>query len=498
MSGLILAIDVGTSGARAVVFDAQANYLWHVRKPYPMLYPHPGWNEQDPHIVTNAVIEALKEAVFRLPAAESLEAVVFSSQMYSILALDKNGTPLSNSLTWGDSRSTGLAEMSRRAASPELPRRTGCPVQPIYPLAKIRWLKAHLDLPTEVKFVSIKDYVLFCLTGELVADWSSASASGLLDITTRCWDDEALGLCQITTDNLPPLVSPRQIMRRWKPEISAYIGIAPTTPLIVGAGDAPLASIGVGAVDPGSLAINIGTSAAARVLTNQAQSDASGRLWTYVADVDHWVVGGIIGSGGAVYEWLLTDLLSSTLNTPGESLFQSADRLAAEVSAGAEDLFFLPYFTGEQSPGWNAQTRGLVYGMTFRHVPAHFIRAAIEGITFSLLRAAQPIEEVRQLPTQKIYLTGGLSVSPVWSRIIADVFGASVVIPRSSESSARGAAILGWLTLGAADSYRSFSQPEELLSPDSETQTFYQQHYQKFCSLHHHLQAYLADQEIEP
>jgi gluconokinase len=377
-----------------------------------------------------------------------------------------------------------------------MPLRTGCPIQAIYPLSKIRWLQSNLELPSDVWFASIKDYVVLRLTGQFISDWSIASASGLLNISTLHWDDESLRLCQITSDKLPELVSTRHVVRRWRSDICQYIGIASDTPLIIGAGDAPLANIGVGAIDIRSLAVNLGTSAAARVLTSEPQVDSGGRLWTYVADVDRWVIGGIIGSGGAVYEWLLKKLLFTNGDVPVESLFEAADSLASRTPPGAEGLLFIPYFTGEQSPGWNADSKGLVYGMTLRHEPRHYIRAAMEGIAFSLLRVAKAIEEARNRISERIYVTGGLASSTVWQQTIADVFGGSVIVPRLTESSARGAAILGWLALGLADSYEAFSLPEVRLSPVTDAHALYQQRYKAFCSLNQQLQAFLSKEEI--
>ncbi len=485
---MMLAVDIGTSGARAALFDERADHLLQVRKPYATLLPQSGWSEQDPNAVAEAVVEVLREAVDGIRPEDLLAGIVFSSQMYSILALDRAGAPLSNSLTWGDTRSAPQAASIRRSASSNLAIHTGCPTQAIYPLAKILWLKANLGLPNDVRFASIKDYVIFRLTDNLTSDWSTASASGLLNIASYRWDDEALDISQINPGNLPDLVSPRHIVRSWRTDIARYIGISADTPLILGAGDAPLANIGVGATDSGTLAINIGTSAAARVLTSQPQVDTSGRLWTYVADIDRWVIGGIIGGGGAVYEWLLKKLLFIGRDMPVDDLFQEANRLAESVRPGSEDLLFIPYMSGEQSPGWNPESKGLIYGMTFQHEPRHYIRAAIEGICFALLRAAKPIEEVRNSLTKTIYLTGGLTTSSAWPQTLANVFGASVVVPRSSESSARGAAIMGWLALGAADRYEDFAQPEHLVNPDDELVSLYQGRFKAFCSLNHHLQ----------
>jgi gluconokinase len=416
--------------------------------------------------------------------------VVFSAQMYSVLAVDRHGTPLSNSLTWSDTRSAALAADVRHQAGSDLTQ-TGCPIQAIYPLAKILWLTQTLNLPPDVKFVSIKDYVLFRLTGQFLTDWSIASASGLLHIADHRWDNTALSITRTTPSNLPDLHSPRHINTHWQPDILRHIGLPGGTPLILGAGDAPLANIGVGAIGPETLAINLGTSAAARVLIPTPQVDPSGRLWTYVADEDYWVMGGIIGSGGAVYDWLLSKHIFPNQALGLERLYAEADQLAAGVEPGAEGLMFLPYFSGEQSPGWNPDARGAIYGLSFHHEPKHYIRAALEGIAFSLRRVVSAIEEIREETANKIYLTGGLTASSVCLKIITHVFGASVVVPPSSESSARGAAIVGWLALGHGQDYSTFyptaAQQEASLTPDADLHTLYQQKYATFCALNDRL-----------
>jgi gluconokinase len=123
----------------------------------------------------------------------------------------------------------------------------------------------------------------------------------------------------------------------------------------------------------------------------------------------------------------------------------------------------------------------MIHGMTLRHHRGHFVRAAIEGVAFALLRTAQPIEDIRTQAPEKVYLTGGLSTSTLWRQTVANVFGAPIVVPLSPESSARGAAILAWMALGMAGSYAQFAQPETLLPPDPELHNLYRGRFDAFC-----------------
>lgn len=479
---LMIAIDIGTSGARAVVFDHHGKEQAHQRSPYAAQYPRAGWAEQDPDVIVQAVIAVLRAAIAALPDRTAVSGVVFSAQLYSILALDSAGRPLTRSLTWGDMRAAQEAEELRTQAS-HLSAITGCPLQALYPLAKIVWLQRHADLPATARFVSIKDYVLYQLTGHLLTDWTTASATGLLDVARLHWHDEALTVAGLTHDRLPPLVSPRHIIRGWRAAVRSAAGLDESIPIIVGAGDAPLANIGVGATRPGTIAINLGTSAAARAFSLQPRFDPDGRLWTYAADSDRWVVGGMIGSGGAAYEWLLTDIVS------GAADFSAAEALAHDAPPGADGLLFIPYVSGEQSPGWNPHATGTLHGLRLHHGRAHLVRAAIEGIVFALLRTMQPIAAVTERAIERIYLTGGLSMSHLWRQTIANAAGIPIVVPHGAESSARGAAILGLLALGLAPDYAAFDRPDVLLQPDPVIHDLYQERFDAFCSINSRLRS---------
>ncbi len=483
---MILAVDIGTSSARALLFDQQATPVAEARHRYPMAFPQPGWSEQDPERVVQAVIGAMGDLVREIPSGSRLDGVVFSSQMYSVLAVDDGGKPITKSLLWSDIRATGSARLlHQREESKNLHRITGCPIQAIYPLSKIFWLRKTLDLPTSVSFISIKDYVLLALSDTLITDWSTASASGLMDISKNQWSPEALDLAGLSISQLPELAPPRRILQRWRPEAAHEIGIPQGLPLILGGGDAPLANIGVGAIKGDSVAVNIGTSAAARITLTEPLVDPHGRLWTYVADEGHWVMGGIVGGGGAVYDWLLQMLLGSVRGSGKGDTFEIADHLAEEAGIGADGLIFLPYFSGELSPGWNTQATGTLHGLTFRHETRHLIRATLEGIAFALLRIVQAIEETRGSSVKRAYLTGGLTASPVWQRMVTDVLGVPVTIPGSHEASARGAAILAWITLGNKKHYSEFNHKSsaEELRPHKPTVQAYRGQYRAFCRL---------------
>lgn len=458
---LILSVDIGTSAIKAVLFDVDTRPVAIVRQPYPGLALKERWSEQEPETVFKAVAAAMREAIGLLPQGKNLQGICFSAQIYSVLAVDMTGVPITNSLTWFDTRSAQIAEALRQdPAAIDIHLRTGCPLDAIFPLSKICWLKQNIALPDQVKFISIKEYVISRLIECYIVDFSTASSTGFFDIRNKKWDEEALVLMGISPSQLSEPVSPREIYIDWNPDICAYLGITPETPLIIGGADGPLASLGVGAHRPNSLAVNIGASAAARMMIDNPVIDPEGRLWTFTVDENLWVIGGIVSSGGFVYEWFLKNFLSNVNEEWdgkfSQQIYTRAEKLAEGSPPGAEGLIFVPYLGGEQCPAWDPYTKGVFSGLDFRHSRGHFTRAVLEGIARSIYRVAECIRLTLDVHFERVYVTGGLGASPVWAQIAADMLGCTIVVPESVEGSARGAAMLAWIALGKRSNYEDF------------------------------------------
>ena len=486
---LILGVDIGTGATKSVLFDSRLKPVGIVRRHYPVYVPHRGWIEQDPEEIFSAVVEAIGESLATIPQGSRLQAIALSSQLYSALAVGPDGKPLTKSLIWSDTRSADIAgALQQHPATAAIRERTGCPIDAAYPLSKIRWFKDHLSLPASTKYISIKEYITYRLTGHYLVDWSIASATGLFNIQSKQWEPACLDLLGISPGNLSELVSPRTVLTKLDADICARVGIPQGTPLVIGGGDGPLASLGVGAVAGDVLAINIGSSAAARAVVRTPIIDPNGRLWTYLLDEGLWVLGGMVSSGGIVFEWFLNNFFSKNeqANTQPEDLYALVDRLAAQISPGAEDLLFIPYLSGAQSPDWQPRTRGSLVGLDIKHQRGHFARAVLEGITRSIYRIAEAIQSLLDKDFREVYVAGGLTASSLWLQIAADMFGATVVVPETTEGSARGAAILAMLAIGEVSKIEDLAPlftPLRRVAPDDSTWRYYEVQYQKFLAV---------------
>jgi gluconokinase len=477
--GIVLAVDIGTSATKAVLFDGQGRVLSLARRPYPMPTPRPDWAEQDPMLVYPAVLEAMRETYAARPAGCSADAVAFSAQWYSTMPVAFDDRALSPYLTWSDRRSAAIADGLRRSeGGRRIYQATGCPIDAIYPLSKIIWLQQADLSERPARFISIKEYVFRRLFGEYVVDWSMASATGLFDIRQRDWCPEALEAAGIGRTHLSAPVSPYQTFTRWAPDALAHTGLPQGIPCVIGAGDGVLSSVGVGAVGRGIAAVNVGTSAACRYLISTPTVDPKERLWTYALDESWWVIGGIVSGGGIVYDWFvrLCAGRDPAGAPPGPELHAALNDRAARVPPGAEGLIFLPYLSGEQCPVWDPETTGGFFGLTLRHGRGHLTRAVYEGIALSLGRVAEALADAVE-PIEEVRVTGGLIGSSVWLQIAADMWGTRILVPESPEGSSLGAAVLAWVALGMAPGLevaRELVRPARVVESDKTRHELYQ------------------------
>lgn len=447
---MLLALDIGTTNVKAVAFSGEGQVLAAAERANRTFAPQPGWSEQEPEAVFQHVLGVLREVIAATRQANTLRGIVFSSAMHGLVAVDAAGHPLTNFLLWSDLRADAIARELRQPDGEGMGiyRRTGVPIHAMSPLAKIIWLRQNRPDVFRVahKFLGIKEFVLARLYAETSAspasmageevpaylsDLSCASATGLMNIHKNEWDEAALVLAGISPERLPVLVSPCHTV--FLPEKNALRwGLPPDVPLIVGASDGACANLGSGAVQPGQVAVTIGTSAAIRTITNEPVLDDRMRTFCYRVDESRCIVGGASNNGTNVLEWLRTAVFQSLLS-PEDFVNQ-----ALAVPAGAEGLRFFPHIHGERAPLWDAQARGTFTGLTAAHGQAHFVRAAMEGVLLNLREIADALAV--HCPIETLYAGGGFSRNPLWVKMLADIFQKPVQVEQSgADVSALGA-----------------------------------------------------------
>lgn len=475
MSGdaqIVIAIDIGTTSTKTLAVDLTGQILGSHSIEYPLHTPCPGYAEQDPDVIYNAVMDSvgslMKKGGFQ---ASEIRCAAFSSANHSLILLDANGLPLTPSITWADQRSAAQAErLMNDGTGLSVYSRTGTPIHPMSPLVKLIWMREERpDLfHSAHHFVGIKEYILNKLFGIMMMDHSIASATGLFHLETLTWDKEALILAGIREDQLPRLVPSTERINGLSREAAERMGLGMDTPFIVGAQDGVLANLGIGAVEEGVLAVTIGTSGAVRTTVKKPTFDAEGKLFCYALTKDHWMVGGPSNNGAIVARWISDRLY------PGKPLDEVLP-IAGTVPPGANGLLFLPLLSGERAPFWDAEAKGVMFGLTLAHREPDMLRAAMEGVMFQITAIVSLMKQAGEKP-KEVRASGGFARSALWCQMMADMLGVPVRVPESVESSGLGAAQLG---LYAMDGCRGTilrwnEQKGSLYEPDLTNHKLYQ------------------------
>ncbi|WP_068776726.1 gluconokinase [Paenibacillus sp. FJAT-26967] len=452
-----MGLDIGTTSTKTIITDGKGVLLGAGEAGYPLDVPQPSWAEQDPDLMFEAVLKSIQEAIQKSGIdARQLEAIGFSTAMHSVIPVDADGKPLMSSIIWADNRSVAQVQrLKDEKLSSSLYHTTGIPMHPMTPLPKLMWLRENRQdiFAKAVKYISIKEYILHKFFGRYIVDHSIASGTCLFNLNTLAWDADALEIAGIREDQLSEIVPTTHIMRGMKSEFADLLGLNPDVPFVVGAADGALANLGVGAVEPGVVAITIGTSGAVRTVVPKPLTDPKERTFCYALTENHWVIGGASNNGGLMLRWFRDEFSFPEVEEArrtGKDPYDIMIASAKEVAPGSDGLLFLPFLSGERAPYWNADARGSFFGIGLHHKRPQFIRAVLEGILFTVFGIGVALRDLAG-PAKEIRASGGFARSPEWRQIMADMFGYPVHIPKSHESSSFGAVALAMHAVGALE-----------------------------------------------
>lgn len=476
--------DVGTTGTRVSVYGADGQLASSAKVEYPLNVPKVGWAEQDPEVIFQAFSQTFKEAVAQFPYDKSLiQAFTFSTVFHSIFPVDKDGKPLHPMLIWADTRAQSCLNEIRESTDVDaLYERTGCPLHPMYPIAKILWFRRERPelFQKTHKFVSIKEFLIHRLSKQFAVDMSIASGTGYFDSRKRMWDEASLKVMGIDESKLSEVYSTTHAIKNWN---TTEYGLPKSVPLILGAGDGVLSTFGAGAIGPRQYTAMIGTSGAVRLCVDQPQTDPKTKNWCYNLTDKLWVVGGAINNGGLAFRWARDKFMSNEEYVAKKLNLDPYDvlnRYAEQKPAGSDGLIFLPFLSGERSPHWNANARGVLFGLNMNHGERHLIRATLEGITysmFSVMNSLSGFVPADQQDEVEIRASGSFVKSSLWVQMMADIFGHKIVVPGEPQGSVFGAAALGMLATGHLSSpvgiRELVGQPRATYSPNAQNHETY-------------------------
>jgi gluconokinase len=485
----IITIELGTNAVRIFAFDLNGALIGSMKGYYPTFHSQPDYSEQDPEQIFITMLYVLKNLLNEKihPKKYKVASICFSSSMHSVLAVDKNGVPLSNAFTWADNRAKKEAkEIKASPLADTMYSRTGTPLHPMSPMLKIAWMKKN-DKQTfkqAGKFLSIKSYVIHQLTGEYLIDYSLACATGMLNIHKIAWEPEALDFAGITSSKLPQLVPVFASAGTLKKAFQNSLKLGEEVKILVGSSDGCMATLGAGIWKSDKATITIEDSSAVRVVGNKMLHDEKKRMFNYLITEDCFVSGGPSNSGGGIFEWFAKQFGDFTSAYDIESCMNNLLQEASKVTTGSEGLLFLPYLLGERAPIWNPDARGMFFGINIKHERQHFIRATIEGILYEIYSIGKMLSEHRHISSLSI--NGSFATIPICSQIISDMFNKPVHVTKNANSVSIGAFLLAATDMGIFKSLDEAASQIEIgqrYTPAENNNKTYMKYFEIFESL---------------
>ncbi len=450
MTACIICIDINTSAVKAHVYSMEGIALYSQKASYPTFHPQPDWSEQDPEQVFVTTLFVVKNLLntFVIPQQYAVQAFCFTGSMHSVLPIDAHGVPLGKAIIWADNRGTAQVKaLQASGKAAEVYRATGTPIHPMSPLMKIAWLKQFqptIAAKTD-KYISLKEYIIFQLTGQYLVDESIASSTGLFNSYTRSWETEALAFAGIKAHHLSEVASVMYDGLKLKKEYAFSWGVSENTTLILGGSDGCMATLGAGILGKKQVTVTIGASAAVRIVGQKPIEDPQARFFNYILNEEYYVSGGPSNNAGVVFDWFARQMGDFSQGESVEEVLEELFRKAREISIGADGLLFLPYLLGERAPIWNANARGVYLGLHINHQTAHLMRATLEGVLLEIYSIAQMLHQVHTFDS--VVLNGSASTHPIITQTLADIFG-KTIHPNTDDGVGTGMALLTLTKLG--------------------------------------------------
>lgn len=443
--GYVLGIDLGTSSLKGLLMNKSGEVVAFAGYDYPLLHPKKGYSEQNPEEWVKAcenVFKALSEKVEDFKA--ELEGIAISGQMHGLVTLDVEDKVVRPAILWNDTRTTKQCTEIMEGFGDRLITITKNKALEGFTLPKILWMQeeerelwvkvAHIMLP--------KDYLIFRLTGEFATDYSDAAGTLLLDIAAKKWSDEILVKYDIDGKILPKLYNSIDCVGKIKAEYQKDFGFEKEVKVMGGGADNACAAVGSGIVSNGIGMVSIGTSGVFLSYEDEAHSNYSGRLHLFNHGIpDAYYSMGVTLAAGHSLNWFKETF------APKES-FEELLSDIDKISAGSDGLLFAPYIVGERTPYADSKVRGSFTRIDTTHTRAHFARAVLEGITFSLRDSMELMSELTAKKFDKILSVGGGSKNKDWLQMQADIFDTEIITLTTEQGPGLGAAMMAAVGTG--------------------------------------------------
>lgn len=497
----LLGIDIGTSGTKTLICDAQGLVKATATAAHPdPSGDGPGWSEQNPEDWWQATIRATHEVCKKAKVkGTAITAVGLSGQMHGLVCLDDAGpdeaAALRPAILWNDQRTVAECEDLEKAAGSRarLIEMTGNPALTGFTAPKILWVrKNEPDVFERTRHVLLpKDYIRYRMTGVYATEVGDASGTSLLDVKARGWNRELIGKLGLDASLLPECFESHQVSGKLTDHAATKLGLEANTPVVGGSGDQPAGAVGNGIVTAGLVSATMGTSGVVFAHAAEPVYDTHGRVHTMCSAVDgQWCEFGCMLSAGGSFQWFRNTLGQEEMaraRQKGVDPYELLIEQAAEAPRGSRSLFFLPYLTGERCPYADPYARGGWIGLTARHSRNDMIRALIEGVTCGMADALAVIDQMG-IAVQTVRLSGGGARSSFWRQLQTDIYNRPTAVINSEEGPAYGVAILAGVGTGVwksvPEACSAIIEETERRDPDPDAAAYYERYHQQYRALY--------------
>jgi Sugar (pentulose and hexulose) kinases len=478
--GLLVAVDVGTSGARAAALDLDGWRVLEVRRSYPSRSPRPGWAEQDARSWRSAAIGALGDLIQRIEAdglgrAGDVRAIGLTGQCPSVVLVDGRGRPVTAGLMYRDNRATAEATALRERFGDEaIHKRTGHLPSSFHIAPKLLWLREHEPAAFDRAALALqpRDLVALSLTGEAATDGTHAGATLAYDLRAGDWDGQMLGYLALERSLFPPILPSGAIVGGLRPAIANRIGLPVGLPVILGGADSQACAFGAGVIAPGPVSEMAGSSTCLNAAVKAPLSVLAVTHYPHVIPGPFTTETGINTTGAAV-AWLAGLAYGGRAGRPSGADYALLDAEAGSVPPGSDGVVALPVLgDGERT---DPDLRGAFAGLSLRHGRGALARAVLEGVAFAI---ADQLDLLRQggAPVTELRVSGGDARLGSWNRIKADVLGIPVrTIP--GDATVTGVAMLAGLGAGIyrdpSEAIARCSRSDPAVEPDPTVRAAY-------------------------
>ena len=478
-------IDLGTTNIKIAIYSEDFKLI--DRQSRPVEYIRDGGMVEFNAVTYCEILVDLLKAMVKENNIKAIRQIAFTGQAESLVVLDSEGKPLMNAISWMDERSTEECKILEKQFPHETCEAvTGqMAVLPTWPATKILWLQKHRPevYASADTYMLLKDYVVYYLTGEKKCDMSIATFSFYFDIYKKCYWQEMLDAIGVKLSQLPELVEPCTVAGTLKPELVP--DIEPGTAVNVGTLDHFSGMIGTGNIKPGGVTLSTGTVMAMTIMAEETMSHDTGIAMHYGFLPDTHIMLPVVESGGVSLEWFRRACMKNVTYDEMNTSLAKRER---------NDLLFLPYLVGTNAPEFDADAKGVFWGLRQEHDCIDMAGAIMEGVGYVLQKNLLHIHK-NGIQLQNIISTGGGAKSPIWCQLYADITGLPVRIPVEKEAACLGAAMIAAVADGKYADFEAASK--ELVSFSKEYTPHpcehYERKYRRFCKLY---EAALAINEI--